>query len=355
MFRKDLHVITPKLIGAFSVDQNRNYIDNLNNLRYVKDVSQLPIDLTSGKSVVKASYDPYERLHQITGFLKDRKNEVELVNNNVNKVDIVCSSGVLKSIMTAKYDSISCVLDAFKFQNRIFLCMNPPTTEQPSNKFSRYGFKFESYVQASEFNGLPPGSAKDVIEAEEFIIVNKARIGDIDVIFSCEIDGVESNEKITDLNKLLGKNLVEVKLKSIDGFEEMKNNDKKLVLPWWCSAYLAGIKKFVVGIRGNRGNDEDIVRRIEKKSLDELSKSLNDIVKPDSILFLRENLKTIHNEVNGRLKGNSPVEFCRFECNKDLQPNKRVLSLVGTYPIDDEIKSKTFFKNIIDIYYINNM
>ena len=65
--------ITPRLVGAFSVDENRNYANHLNNLRYVKDVSEdtIPINLTKGVSVAKESYDPYERLHQITGFLKD--------------------------------------------------------------------------------------------------------------------------------------------------------------------------------------------------------------------------------------------------------------------------------------------
>lgn len=358
--------IIPLIIGAFSVDKDRNYVNDLTNLRYYLKpaIPPPPIDLKNRTFVPKEeARKPYERLSHITEFLRDRKTEDDFVKNGEVNANIVCNSDVLIAIMTLNTpygDNKSLFMEAFKFGSTIFLHKVSYKLDYQINESSEYGYKLENLCQASEPDGL---SSDTVFEAEEFNIVYKAKIGDLDVVYACEIDCIESvnRKKITDFTQLRRKEfkLVEVKSTQALYFRNMsqydenstneKVNDKKktknYLLSWWSSAKLAKKEKFVIGSLGNKLKQENhIVKKIRiRRAKSFFSKILS--LKNDSINCVTDVLDKIYKETKGKLSENSETSYCQLEYRLDSR----------TDPIVFKSKISELKEEMISSAFVNNL
>lgn len=158
-------ITQPKIIGAFSIDENRQYLDDTRNCQYVYkhvDFDQPNFDLNAGigNVVRKLESCQQEKLNQLLLYIL--KNVPKLVNNvassNSEKIlyaDFVCFRGLLRLLMCTPYEHRdSWIILASKFKGTIYLCAEE-TEKQASEKLNQsdsmknilsYGFKFEQYM-----------------------------------------------------------------------------------------------------------------------------------------------------------------------------------------------------------------
>jgi RAI1 like PD-(D/E)XK nuclease len=266
------NISNPEIVGAYSVDKNRNYQGDIGNLKYLKwPEPSKSIDLRPGEYVDKPPYVSEERIHQMTEFLMQYRDEF-VVNKRID-ANIVCFRGVLKNILAAPYTQESTIVHAMKLHGTIYLCsiasnqeFKKPNVE--AEKYSKYGFKFESHVTSSDPDEDPLGDKETLYEAEEFCVMMTRNIGNHKVLFGIESDGVKSSTKINDIEGLKKSPLVEIKT--------MKSNvtdtisiDKKLKhksLVWWSQNYIAGIDNVHVGVINN-----DLVNKYEILNVNRLA------------------------------------------------------------------------------------
>lgn len=361
---------TRRAIGAYSLNlDDRTYSKGLKNLGYVRTVNDPSIDLMEGEYEEKKSYDSYERLNQMTGFLKDNiKDGYENVIYALETANVVCSAGLLKIVMTSKIIKDPWTIHAFKHKNNntIFLSIKKktkPLTEE-QKLIAQLGIKFENYVLAADAKCDSPGKNEKVIENEEFFIVYKNKFGSNNVMYASEIDGVESEETITSFDQLMQKILVEVKLTSRKNFRLMekvtpKNNEQYMkykfqkLVEWWSSAYLAGITKFVVGLRNDEKSSFSQVKEIVEITSEKLFSNIPAETRKELIEFLEIKLDFICKKATKQFriwdKKGETEAFCCFEYNAEKD---NIKFEKGT--LTDEMKKEhVFLRNICDIYERN--
>jgi hypothetical protein len=200
-------------------------------------------------------------------------NKEKVVKNHRINADIVCFRGVLKTMMTARYNnekSQSWQISACKFKNTIYLTFGDVENKSKMNdsKMREYGFKFESYVFADSPKEPPKGSKMPVNEGEEFCVVMSRYVKNVKILFAAEIDGVESDFVLQNVEEIAKANLAEVKtLRNSTTERQMHNFFQNISLNWWCQSYLCAIDKIYVGFRSDSG----IVHTIKAVSVDGLA------------------------------------------------------------------------------------
>lgn len=109
-----------------------------------------------------------------------------------------------------------------------------------------------------------PNTDAPVVEAESFYCIFTITVEGHSILYSCEMDGIESDVK-HDLNKIDLNKLKFIELKvqrRIATDNQRKNYYKFKLLEWWSQCYLANIEKIIVGTRSEDG----IVREITELS-----------------------------------------------------------------------------------------
>lgn len=160
----------PYIVGHFSVNQDRQFIPDQSNLKYIKlPPSNQPIhfDLNEGYDTVqhKPAHAESEKLDHILQFilLNRKKLATRYVNpERVDKllnVDIICFRGKLRMLMCTPYENRDgWSLLATKWKGNIYLCGHMTEQErlkkqnetEESKKICSYGFKFEQFVLSGE-------------------------------------------------------------------------------------------------------------------------------------------------------------------------------------------------------------
>lgn len=156
----------PEIIGSFSLNENRAYISDTSNCKYLRKKNlerPLNFDLNKGfENVIHKSNEcANEKLDHMLRFIID--NMSKLVDTNGEdtcpkaklNVDFVCYRGLLRMIMCTPYENRDpWIILATKFMNTIYLC----ALETDSKKHERlnenektkrvfsYGFKFEQFM-----------------------------------------------------------------------------------------------------------------------------------------------------------------------------------------------------------------
>ncbi|KAG5671408.1 hypothetical protein PVAND_001606 [Polypedilum vanderplanki] len=261
-FKRREHIsMTPAVvIGAYSIDQNRNYQDGLKNLKYLNIPEEINFDLNQGLYIEKPSLHPRERIHQLTSFIMH--NSKDVIKEKKVDADFVCFRGVLRYLLATPYNRRQAwEIDAVKYKRTIYMCLLPSQEQRQENleekKFRQYGFKFESNLMADHPQRNPKGSTEPVFEGEEFNVVMSRSINGLKLIFGNEIDGVKSDHVITSVEELNHVPLVEVKSREIQNYEEHNFNKFKVLL-WYCQASVADITEIYIGMRNNEGIIENI-------------------------------------------------------------------------------------------------
>lgn len=166
----------PKIIGSFSLDENRAYISDTRNCKYVrKDNLEHPLrfNLNNGYENVirKSNQCENEKLDHLLKFITEhmlrleRQNGLlEETNQNVQRnklnVEFVCFRGLLRLIMCTPFENRDpWIILASKFMGTIYLCALETkqkklerlnTTEKTRRIFS-YGYKFEQYMLTGKY------------------------------------------------------------------------------------------------------------------------------------------------------------------------------------------------------------
>jgi len=342
----------PEIIGAYSLDGDRQYKNDMSGLKYLKipNINEAPINLKDGEYKGKTGeYDILERITQMTKYIMD--NPDSFVKNGRIDADFICFRGALKYLMTTPYNkNPNWVVKAVKFKGTIYFIIEMDWNKNTGSKKSgdvdtsyQCGFKFESYVLASDPKENSKGSSEIVNENEEFCILMSRTIDDsIKIVFGIESDGVEGN-KVNSLDDLKKSKLAEVKCK----LKSKKHCDDKpfkyvhynTKLDWWCQSYIASIDKIQVGFRDNEGNVTGInafdVQKFENAEYH---------IKKTCLIFLKYFL----NEVKKQMKNvDNPKEIHCFKW--DQEQNK----VVEVGKNDDQ--SKDIFLRDTYIDFINNL
>ncbi|KAG5671407.1 hypothetical protein PVAND_001605 [Polypedilum vanderplanki] len=271
-FKRREHIsMTPAVIvGAYSIDRNRNYQDGLKNLKYLKIPKEINFDLNQGLYIDKPELDIRERLHQLTSFIMH--NSKDVIKEKKVDADFVCFRGVLRYLLETPYNGKQAwEIDAVKYKGTIYMCLLPSQEQiryqnnenSETRKFRQYGYKFESYLMADHPQRNPKGSTEPVYEAEEFNVVMSRSINGLKLIFANEIDGVKSDHVITSVEELKQVPLVEVKSR-----REEHHLNKFKTLAWYCQSAVTDLFDIYVGIR----NFEGIVTDIKLINIKEIAK-----------------------------------------------------------------------------------
>lgn len=102
---------------------------------------------------------------------------------------------------------------------------------------------------------MPTDTDKPVNENEEFCCVFRSRLGNSEIMYGAEMDGIESVENVDfatiNMDSL---NFIELKVKLIEERENQYRNYLRFKLRnWWCQSFLVNIKKILVGTRNPNG------------------------------------------------------------------------------------------------------
>lgn len=152
----------PKIIGSFSLNDNRQYLPDARNCKYVYknyNSDRVHYDLNEGIENVIRKPDSCsdEKLTHLLEFIGRNKQKLRNSNSKdkVLSTDFVCFRGLLRLIMCTPYEHRDpWIILATKFKGTIYLCAQE-TEKQIQERLNRtdvskqilsYGFKFEQFI-----------------------------------------------------------------------------------------------------------------------------------------------------------------------------------------------------------------
>lgn len=274
----------PQIVGAFSVDQNREYKSGMENLKYLKIPKQINFNLNLGDETYfeKPASTGDENLNHITAFIM--RNKESVINDGKLQAKFVCFRGLLRLIMCTPYENRDTwLINAIKYRETIYLCAED-TIEKKNQKmnetfndkkFARYGFKFEKFILKSPASGDATKSNDSCHEAEEFCIMFQSHLNNNLILYGAEIDGVDSNDikDVTNLADLQKCSLIEVKVKRRESNDrQLQNFYRFKSRNWWCQSFLVGIREIITGLRDDNGIVDEITS-VELTELVRISKA----------------------------------------------------------------------------------
>ncbi|KYN08872.1 Protein Dom3Z [Trachymyrmex cornetzi] len=276
--------LTTELIGHFSIDGDLQYHADLSQLKYYvppSDPNNVNLDLN--KNFLSTRHQPtsYLKLDNLLRWLSNnfRRLEKPLSVQEERWLDIefVASRGTIKTILCSPYKMRDeWIICASKYRGTIYLCefysderehhyVNASMSEK---QIHSWGYKFEQYMVA-DHPSRTPDPKRPLNECEHFYCMFKANFDNHSLLYGAEIDGISSQQPITDT--LEGKTFEFIELKTFPLLNEDGNLYSKIsclrVMEWWSQNYLANINKIICGLK-----DKNIVRIIKEYSTCDLPK-----------------------------------------------------------------------------------
>lgn len=164
-------ITKPNIVGYFSIDQNRQFIPDYSNCKYLKlppNNQPIHFNLNDGYELVQQKPESAkgEKLDHILRFILLNLKKLVTVNTsreNAQKFlhfDIICFRGKLRMLMCAPYEfRDGWSLLATKWKGNIYICeletdkdkIKRQSQTAESKKICSYGFKFEQYIMSGEF------------------------------------------------------------------------------------------------------------------------------------------------------------------------------------------------------------
>lgn len=169
------YISRPRLINCFSIDQDRNYLNSYQNLKYLRlpNEAQYPIayDLAQGYEIYRPKLPSAykERLDHLLEFvihnLHSLKREMDQVvpqdqDTSFLKHKFICFRGLLTKMMCTPYEfSDKFCIHATRYRGTIYLhAFDTKDMELIRNHTTNYckqvcyyGFKFEQFILSSEY------------------------------------------------------------------------------------------------------------------------------------------------------------------------------------------------------------
>lgn len=155
----------PRIIGAFSIDGQRQYLSDRRNCKYLyKNFDSEPVqyDLNEGiQSVIRTNYTRLheEKVNPLLHFILENIENLMQRNENPNtkllSADVVCYRGVLRLLMCTPYEFHEpWIILATNFKGTIYM-YDKETDKKLNDRLNRtenikkvisYGFKFEQLL-----------------------------------------------------------------------------------------------------------------------------------------------------------------------------------------------------------------
>ncbi|XP_055305374.1 decapping nuclease DXO homolog [Sitodiplosis mosellana] len=337
----------PKIVGSFSLNENREYFPDARNCKYVyRNYNQsngIYYDLNEGiENVIRKpeSCTDEKVTHLLEFILRNRQQlRQETTRDDGNKIlsaDFVCFRGLLRLIMCTPYERRDAwIILATKYKGTIYLCARDTEKQiqernnqtEATKRILSYGFKFEQYILTDKPSEKPPTNVA-VNEAEEFCCMFSTTLNGQRILYGAEMDGIESDDTNdldhVDLNQF---KFVELKVKLREQNHRQKQNYHRFKLRnWWCQSFLVNIKRIIVGTRTSDG----IVNELSTVDVRDIPKQCQSYWSPSLCMeFCSQFLKYVANEMN---VVNSPYDVFRF----DFDPTKSEFVFMETYKKQNE-------------------
>lgn len=159
------YISQPKIVGSFSIDENRQYLKTTQNCKYLyhhKNIKELKLDLNNGIEEVIRKHESCqdEKLTHLLQFISNNLSKLRCqdsmkITTKILEADFVCFRGLLRLIMCTPYEHREpWIILATKYKGTIYLCAEE--TEKriqerrnegiEMKKILSYGFKFEQYL-----------------------------------------------------------------------------------------------------------------------------------------------------------------------------------------------------------------
>ncbi|XP_012264501.2 decapping and exoribonuclease protein-like [Athalia rosae] len=276
------HFGRPKVIGYFSLDENKKFMPNAAQLRYLVRSSDITteLDLKQGyhlcKQLTTADEQGLESLLRWI-LLNTPKIRADQESDRWLQPHFVCFRGLLTTICCTPFErQEGWIFSASKWRGTIYL--NRFLTEEAQHaknnypesllQFMAWGYKFEQYL-LSESPGQIPDTSQAVNAAPEFDILFKSRLAEHKLLYAAEIDGVESDEILAEPIDWDKKKLVELKTcRIIEDTRRHRNFRRYKLIKWWCQSFLVGIENVICGFRDDNG----IVKHITSFEVAEMAR-----------------------------------------------------------------------------------
>jgi len=316
----------PQIIGSFSVDANREFVDDRSQLKFFNPPNnretRVRLDLNRGlDEVVRKDEDKCkeERLSMMLKWItinkerfavggdksSGRKKEINSLNT-----DFVCFRGLLTQLMCTPYENRE-GWRVLAVRHRGTIYLHKDETEEAKRQrlqasdrlkaMQSWGYKFEQCMMSDTVNGQPDPSPP-VVESEEFCCMFRTRLGAHSIVYGAEMDGLEVNDRLNGLTgdvdgiDLNGETFVELKTSRIVEHPGQERTLKKFKqIKWWCQSFLVGVPTIVCGFR----DDDGIVEKVVQYSVNDLPKSCSEHWQPNVCMaFLDAALAHIKTEMS---------------------------------------------------------
>ncbi|CAB3384096.1 Hypothetical predicted protein [Cloeon dipterum] len=207
--------------------------------------------------------------------------------------EFVSYRGLLSKILCSPYSTNDDLrICAIKVNGTIYMCKFLTPMEkvdvamQFNNpqllKFTKFGRVFEGFM-GSEKPGVKPDGSKPYSELAELSFVYNTRVGSHKLLYSAELDALESEEGLDCPDEAY---LYELKTCG-DNVTVQKFNRQRL-LAWWAQSALAKVDSIVVGYRSSEG----MVRILEEIRVKEIPDQAYDWSADQCMLALQNFLLT---------------------------------------------------------------
>lgn len=336
----------PKIVGCYSLNNERNYQANFSKLKYLVHYNEddniyFDLNKNSNKFLNKPSgIAAKEKINHLLEFIARNFYKLRQVEQNkILRYDFVCFRGLLTKIMITPFEQENWTIRASCLKGTIYMWSWEEERDYPNKeKFIYWGYKFENYMFAKTPNKTP--DLNETVNAnEEFCVMFSTRINDTLILYGAEVDGVDSNVVIDEENELLnGVKLVEVKTNRIISNQRGHRTFLQKTMKWFCQSFLVGIDAIYVGFRDDRG----IVRNLEKFSVNELPNKANGLWdKKNCLKFLDVFLKFVQ-EVIGNTSDPYVTWLFDYDCHN------RVVSVRKMENVTDLLFLPQWYINMIN-------
>ncbi|XP_018303717.1 decapping and exoribonuclease protein-like [Mycetomoellerius zeteki] len=280
---KIIPTLTAELIGYFSIDGDMQYHADLSQLKYYippSDPNNVNFDLNKNFMFTRHRPTSYLKLDKVLRWLSNNFHRLEkpvlVQEERWLDIDFIASRGTIKTILCSPYKMRDeWIICASKYRGTIYLCEfysderehHYANASMSERQIHSWGYKFEQYMVA-DHPSHTPDLKQPLNECEQFYCMFKANFDNHSLLYGAEIDGISSQQPITDT--LEGKTLELIELKT---FPLLLNEDGNIkisslrVMEWWSQSYLVHINKIICGLK-----EKNIVRMIKEYSMCDLPK-----------------------------------------------------------------------------------
>ncbi|XP_037816076.1 decapping nuclease DXO homolog [Lucilia sericata] len=263
--KMNVYFTIPRLVAYY--EYNHGKITPAKRIMYYRNPTprQYPIDLNAGfetyirrKSSIRSQYIELLLKYEMkcNGECRD-----------VEKTKVITRRGTLVHIMESyynkQYDKLS--IRVSRYNGNIYM-----VREELDDSLSELKPCNTHHIQLEKFlftdSPDKPGKTNEPCDENIVLVgVHRSNFGKYDIIYSGEIQGIISQEKIKDFDDLVALNDCRfVFTKQM--WKTIKNKDNKY-LKYWLQSYLANVKDIYVGYKNKNGIIEEPIENITARNL----------------------------------------------------------------------------------------